>query len=94
MDDNNKDEMKHSVFSEIRETKKNYKPVHYLDRGFKRHIENTLFFIFGFILPPVGIVIWAYIHESRPKDAIYPLIAAIIGSTVILMNVFAPLFFL
>ncbi len=84
---------KTDIFKEIRTTKDNYKPVDYLDRGIRRHIENILFFTIGFLFFPFGVIIWAYYHESRPKDAIYPLIGAMINLAVIFLNIFA-LFFL
>ena len=89
---NQKNQTQSELFKSLKETKDQYKPVDYLERGMRRHLENSLFFVLGFVLPPVGVVIWAAIHESRPKDAVYPLTAAIIGSVVLLLNVFAPIF--
>lgn len=82
-----------SVFKDIRSTKETYQPKHYLERGMRRHIENIVFFIIGFLFFPFGIMLWAYFHESRPKDAIYPLVAAIINFFAIMFNVFGVLFF-
>ncbi len=92
MSEKNESKTQTSVFKDIRSVKENYQPKHYLERGARRHLENIAFFIIGFLFFPFGIMLWAYFHESRPKDAIYPLIAAIINFFVIMFNVFGVIF--